>query len=86
MSKTAQIKKEKLGQATFRFSPVSFRALLHKGYAEYLTLDMGILVHAKQIHSWQKQPNLKKKSWAEQLIGSLLLAFVFWWTKGMQSF
>jgi hypothetical protein len=37
---------------------------------------VGMLIYAMQLHSKQKQPNLKLKTWHKQLLSSLLLSFV----------
>ncbi len=39
------------------------------------TLDVAILVHAMLLRSEQKQPDLKLKTWPEQLLSSSMLAF-----------
>jgi hypothetical protein len=46
-----------------------------KTWAEFSTLDVGVLANAVQWPSLQKQPNLKLKSQPKQLMASLLLAF-----------
>jgi hypothetical protein len=38
------------------------------------TLGVRMLVNVLQLHSSQKQPNLKLKSWPKQLLGFFLLA------------
>jgi len=35
---------------------------------------MGMLAYSIQLHSKQKQPNLKKKTWPNQLLGYLPIA------------
>ncbi len=47
----------------------------NKTWSEFSTLDVAVLVYALQMHSQQKQPNLKLKSWSKQLLGYLPLAF-----------
>ena len=47
-----------------------------KPWAEFSAPDVGMLVHAMQLHLLKKQPNLKLKTQHKQLLGSLPLAFV----------
>jgi hypothetical protein len=44
-------------------------------WAEFSTLDMGVLLHAKQLHLYQKQPSLKLKRQSKQFLDSLPVAF-----------
>jgi hypothetical protein len=44
--------------------------------AEFSSLDESVFVYAMQSRSKQKQSSLKLKTWPEQLLGSLPLAFV----------
>jgi hypothetical protein len=41
----------------------------------FSSLYVGVFVYTMQIHSQQKQPNFKFKTWPKQLLGSLPLAF-----------
>jgi hypothetical protein len=47
-----------------------------KTRAKLSTLDVVVLVHALKLLSYQKQLNLKLKTWSKQLLGHLPLAFV----------
>ncbi len=49
--------------------------LTDKNWAEFSTLDVGVLVRAMQFHSEQKQPNLELKTRPKQLLDCLPLAF-----------
>jgi hypothetical protein len=44
--------------------------------AEFSTIAVGVFVYAIQLHSLQKQPNLKVKTRPEQLLGYLPLVLV----------
>jgi hypothetical protein len=41
----------------------------------FQTLDVGVLVYARQLRSLQKQPDLKLKTRPKQILGYLPLAF-----------
>jgi hypothetical protein len=54
----------------------TYLSLQDKTWAEFSTLDVGVLVYALPLHSLQKQPSLKWKTQTKQLLGYLPLAFV----------
>jgi hypothetical protein len=47
---------------------------MDKNWTEFSTLDDGVLVYAMQLHSEQKQLNLKLKTQLKQLLEPLSLA------------
>ncbi len=48
--------------------------LTGKTWAKFSNLNVGMFINTVQLHSWQKQPNLKLNTWPKQLPGYLQLA------------
>jgi hypothetical protein len=51
----------------------------YKSWPEFSTLDVGILVYAIQLYSLQKRPNLKLKTWPQQLFRWSQISFCTIW-------
>ncbi len=49
--------------------------LIGQTWVESSTIGVVVLIYATQLHSRQKQPNLKLITWPKQLLGSLPLDF-----------